>query len=187
MGHASTHAPVLSVCLWFFLSLSVSRIACKKYERQRHRLLHFLLVSVSCMSCKSVASCQRCTCCMSFAPEMHLLHLFSCKRRHARDREKHETTMSSLCQRCTFLQEKTCTRQRHRLFHFSVSCISCKSVASCKRWTLIEKNRPPRGCFLFTMFPDQEPRGRGPPSKHLVQILRGGSSCFGFLIRKHSI
>jgi len=36
------------------------------------------------------------------------------------------------------------------------------------------------------MFPNQEPGGRGPPSKHLVQILRGGSSSSGFLIREHS-
>jgi len=35
---------------------------------------------------------------------------------------------------------------------------------------------PPRGGFVFTMFPDQEPCVRGPPSKNLVQILRGGSS-----------
>ena len=34
----------------------------------------------------------------------------------------------------------------------------------------------PRGGFVFTMFPDQEPCVRGPPSKNLVQILRGGSS-----------
>jgi len=37
--------------------------------------------------------------------------------------------------------------------------------------------------FQFTMFPHQEPGGRGPPSKHLVQMLRGGSSSSGFLIR----
>jgi len=48
-----------------------------------------------------------------------------------------------------------------------------------------KKSHPPGG-FLFTMFPDQEPGGRGPPSKHLVQILRKGSSSSGFLIREHS-
>jgi len=47
---------------------------------------------------------------------------------------------------------------------------------------LIER-KPPRG---FTMFPDQEPGGRGPPSKNLYQVLRGGSSSSGFLIREHS-
>ena len=48
----------------------------------------------------------------------------------------------------------------------------------CVSWTckLIERDPPPRGGFLFTMFPDQEPGGRGHPSKHLVQILRGVSS-----------
>jgi len=45
---------------------------------------------------------------------------------------------------------------------------------------------PPPGLFLFTMFPDQEPGGRGPPSKHLVQILQEGSSSCGFLIWEHS-
>ena len=41
---------------------------------------------------------------------------------------------------------------------------------------LIERNPPPGEGFLFTMFPDQEPGGRGPPSKYLYQVLRGGSS-----------
>jgi len=51
---------------------------------------------------------------------------------------------------------------------------------------LIERNTPPRGSFLFTMFPDQDPGGKGPPSKHMVQILRGGSSFSGFLIGENS-
>jgi len=51
---------------------------------------------------------------------------------------------------------------------------------------LIERTPPPRGVFLFTLSPDQEPGGRGPSSKHLVQILRRGSSSFGFLIREQS-
>jgi len=50
---------------------------------------------------------------------------------------------------------------------------------------LIERNPPPRGGFLFTMFPHQEPWVRGPPSKHLVQILRGGSSYSRLLMREH--
>jgi len=29
--------------------------------------------------------------------------------------------------------------------------------------TLIERNLPPREGFLFAMFPDQEPEGKGPP------------------------
>ena len=52
--------------------------------------------------------------------------------------------------------------------------------------TLIERTSPPRGVFLFTMFPHQEPCVRGPPSKNLVQILRGGSSYTRFLMREHS-
>ena len=51
---------------------------------------------------------------------------------------------------------------------------------------LIERNTPPRGGFLFTMFLYQEPCVRGPPSKNLVQILRGGSSYTRFLMREHS-
>jgi len=50
---------------------------------------------------------------------------------------------------------------------------------------LIERNPPPRGGFLFTMLPHQEPWLRGPPSKYLVQILRGGSSYSRFLMREH--
>ena len=50
-------------------------------------------------------------------------------------------------------------------------------------WTLIERNPPPWGGFLFSMFPHQEPRVRGPPSKH--QVLRGGPSYSRFLMREH--
>jgi len=48
---------------------------------------------------------------------------------------------------------------------------------------LIEMNP---GGFPITMFPDQEPCVRGPPSKNLVHILRGGSSYTRFLTREHS-
>jgi len=51
---------------------------------------------------------------------------------------------------------------------------------------LIERNPPPRGDFLFTMFPHQESWVRGPPSKNLYQVLRGGSSYSRFLMREHS-
>ena len=51
---------------------------------------------------------------------------------------------------------------------------------------LIERTPPPGGGFLFTMFPHQKPWVRGPPSKHLVQILRGRSSYSRFLMREHS-
>jgi len=50
---------------------------------------------------------------------------------------------------------------------------------------LIERYPPPRGGFLFTMFSDQEPRGKGRPSKNLYQVLRGWSSYSRFLIREH--
>jgi len=50
---------------------------------------------------------------------------------------------------------------------------------------LIERTIPPGGGFLFTMFPNQEPGGRGPFSKNLYQVLRGGSSFSGVLMREH--
>ena len=53
-------------------------------------------------------------------------------------------------------------------------------------YMLIERNPPPRGVFLFTMFPHQQPCVRGPPSTNLVQILRGGSSYTRFLMRELS-
>jgi len=41
--------------------------------------------------------------------------------------------------------------------------------------------------FSYSLcFPHQEPWVRGPPSKHLVQIVRGGSSYSRFLMREHS-
>jgi len=75
-----------------------------------------------------------------------------------------------------------------------VLCVM-KSVAESVMRTaeLIEGNPPPRGGFLFTMFSDQEPGGRGPPLENHPQnwsslgvVLQGGSSSSGFLIRKHS-
>jgi len=53
-------------------------------------------------------------------------------------------------------------------------------------YRLIERNPHPRGGFLFTIFIHQEPCVRGPPSKNLVQIRRGGSSYTRFLMREHS-
>ena len=44
---------------------------------------------------------------------------------------------------------------------------------------------PPRGGFLFTMFPHQEPCVRGPPSKDLYQVLRRGSFYTRLLMREH--
>ena len=38
---------------------------------------------------------------------------------------------------------------------------------------LIKRNPPPNACFLFTMFPDQKPGGRGHPWKHLVKKSMG--------------
>ena len=53
------------------------------------------------------------------------------------------------------------------------------------------ENPPPRGGLLFTMFPDQEPGGRGNPLKNHPQnwtilglVLEGWSSSSGFLIWK---
>jgi len=51
---------------------------------------------------------------------------------------------------------------------------------------LIERNRPPRGGFLLTMFPRQEPCVRRPPSKDLYQVLRGVSSYTQYLMREYS-
>jgi len=45
---------------------------------------------------------------------------------------------------------------------------------------------PPWGVSYLLCSLDQEPRGRGPPSKNLYQVLRGGSSSSGFLIREYS-
>ena len=71
------------------------------------------------------------------------------------------------------------------LMYHVVQCIYASYCGHVDR----KKPPPPRG-FLFTMFralfPHQEPWVRGPPSKHLVQILWGGSSSSGFLMREHS-
>jgi len=46
-------------------------------------------------------------------------------------------------------------------------------------YKLIERNPPPLGGFLCTMFPHQEPCVRGPHSKDLYQVLRGGTLTHG--------
>ena len=51
--------------------------------------------------------------------------------------------------------------------------------------TLIAATPPSGGGLLFCRFPNQETGGRGSPSKHLVKILRGGSSSSGFLIKEN--
>ena len=62
-----------------------------------------------------------------------------------------------------------------------------KWAETLKKWRNFDrKNPPPRGGFLFTMFPHQEPCVRGPPSKDLYQVLRGGSSYTRFLMMEHS-
>ena len=60
-------------------------------------------------------------------------------------------------------------------------CISvqCTHGACQKQWDSL------RGS-LFTVFLHQEPCVRGPPSKDLYQVLRGGSSYTRFLMREHS-
>jgi len=74
--------------------------------------------------------------------------------------------------------------------HTSVNDLHCfllKYVCECLSLTLWSKETPPpRGGFLFPMFNHQEPCVRKPPSKNLVQILRGGSSYTRFLVREHS-
>jgi len=77
---------------------------------------------------------------------------------------------------------------------FSCPAFSLTYRPSCPPRTLIERNPPfpggvetptPRGGFLFTMFPLHELCVRGPPSKDLYQVLRGGFSYTRFLMRKH--
>ena len=68
----------------------------------------------------------------------------------------------------------------------SVTSVRVSVITKCVVTKLIERNPPPGGGFLFTMFPHQEPCVRGPPSKDLYQVLRGGSSYTRFLMREHS-
>ena len=78
----------------------------------------------------------------------------------------------------TQMKEAWVDSRRH-LLNTSCWAISCAL-------TLIKRTPPSRGGFLFTMFPHQEPCVRGPPSKDLYQVLRGGSSYTRFLMREHS-
>jgi len=46
------------------------------------------------------------------------------------------------------------------------------------------RSPPPPGGSPIWQAPNQEPRGRGPPSKNLYQVLRGRSSSSGFVVRE---
>jgi len=82
----------------------------------------------------------------------------------------------------------TCNTTCACVRHDSFMCVTCSSmcvathvcvwdsILSCVWFALPHIDRtppPPRRGFRFTMFPHQEPCVRGPPSKNLVQILRG--------------
>jgi len=63
--------------------------------------------------------------------------------------------------------------------------LQCRNMYISHTWPDIDRRKhPPRGGFLFGRFPNQEPGGRGPPSKNLIQILRGGSSSSGYFVRE---
>jgi len=70
------------------------------------------------------------------------------------------------------------------LYMHGVYMGSCLYIHESCLYLLIAETPPPRGGFLFARFPNQEPGGRAPSSKRLVQILRRGSSSPGFLIRE---
>jgi len=89
-----------------------------------------------------------------------------------------------------FVNLNCCTLLARCSWNFCCSTILCWSNNNLLRGGVyegsIERKRPPRGGFLFTMFTHQEPCVRGPPSKDLYQVLRGGSSYTRFLMREHS-
>jgi len=60
----------------------------------------------------------------------------------------------------TIMQGHTCVSKR--VVRVLMSCVYCLEYM---RNNLIERNHSSRGGFLFTMFPDQETGGRGPPMK----------------------
>jgi len=93
--------------------------------------------------------------------------------------------------RCMTLYVHVCTYMLlHTCYYIHVTTYICNVITDiCSHMylhTLSERTPPPRGGFLFTIFPHQELCVRGPPSKDLYQVLRGGSSSTRFLMREHS-
>jgi len=85
---------------------------------------------------------------------------------------------------CAYLQHwyvcvcihKDCVKH---VTHVNEPCHTCeKKHITCLLQHHFDRRKPPppRGGFLFGRFPNQEPGWREPLLKHLVQILRGGSS-----------
>jgi len=94
---------------------------------------------------------------------------------------------------CKFSERNTSPRVLIRintLQHTATHCNTLQHTAThCDTHTHTHQHThdtSPRGGFVFTMFPDQEPCVRGPPSKDLYQVFRGGSSSTRLLIREHS-
>ena len=115
-----------------------------------------------------------------------LFHTKTCKRDlfHTQNLQKRHVYIK----RHIHVKRDLQTRRMQTGWRRPIGCLKLQVFFRKRATKLIETNPSPRWWFLSTttMFPDQEPRGRRLPSKHLVQILRGGSSSSGFVIREHS-
>ena len=103
---------------------------------------------------------------------------------HARNSWMHILPLPSHTRRST-----TSWKTSFRALYIFCLCTRPKRFRKASERTgpcVLIKRNPPPGVGLFYMFHDQTPGGKGPPWKHMVQILRGGSSSYGFLIREHS-
>jgi len=76
----------------------------------------------------------------------------------------------------------------HHIWWFIVSYVSNDNTLSLIHhvWHVDRKKPPPPGGFPIYYVPSSRPWVRGPPSKNLYQVLRGGSSYSRFLMREHS-
>ena len=118
-----------------------------------------------------------------------LFTLLSTIARGMRSEQRHASSTSVFLAR---MSPRTSAKSKTKVPNFIRSCFSsCTALfwrLQEKNWlraqasflaqqstTLIERNLPPRGDFIFTRFPNQQPARRGPPSKNLGHAASGGT------------
>jgi len=140
---------VLCMCLsnvlvYVSLTSLVSQISCMSFK--------CLSTSLRCLS--TFLKCLKCLSTSLRCPSMSFRYLSTFLRCLVYVCERHLWDVLGMSLRCLVYMSL-----RHLVY------VSLRLIAG---------NPPPRGGFLFSMFPNQEPGERGPLSKHLVHILWGG-------------
>ena len=121
-------------------------------------------LTMHCLSCVTSTHCLSCVTSMNCLPCITWMHCLVCVNRQ------------------WFVSDAS-----HHIWWFIVSYVSNDNTLSLIHhvWHVDRKKPPPPGGFPIYYVPSSRPWVRGPPSKNLYQVLRGGSSYSRFLMREH--